>query len=237
MGASHCRGFHAEGASVVIGDVLPSEGQTVADELGERAMYVPLDVRQIEQWEHAVTAAEDSFGPISVLVNNAAIIEDDYTLGEHRDPEVWWNIIEVNLFGVYLGIRSVTPSMRRAGGGAIVNISSVGGFMAAPGHSAYAASKWGVRGLTKAAALELGQDNIRVNSVHPGITNTAMHAKAQSSEGGRPNPNRYKELAIARMADPDDITRMVMFVASDEAAYSTGSEFIVDGGFLLGKAV
>jgi len=237
MGEAHCRGFYDEGAFVVVADILDVEGRALAEALGERAVFVHLDVRVLADWDAAVSSVEQRFGPISILVNNAAIIEDDYTPGEHRDPDVWKNIIDVNLFGVYLGMRTVTPSMRRAGGGAIVNVSSVGGFMGVPGHGAYAASKWGVRGLTKVAALELGRDNIRVNTVHPGITNTAMHAKAQSSEGGRANPEKYKELAIARMAEPSEVTKMVMFVSSSDAAYSTGSEFIVDGGFLLGKAL
>jgi 3alpha(or 20beta)-hydroxysteroid dehydrogenase len=237
MGAAHCRGFHAEGAKVVITDVLETEGKAVAEELGDRAAFIPLDVTDAGAWRDAVSGAQDAFGPVSVLVNNAAIIEPDLTLIEHRDPGQWWRVVEVNLFGTFLGIQAVTPSMRRAGGGAIVNISSVGGFMAAPGHSGYAASKWGVRALTKAAALELGRDNIRVNSVHPGTTNTAMHASSASPVAGRRRPDLYRQLAIPRVAEPEDVTRMVMFVASDDAGYSTGSEFIVDGGFLIGTAV
>jgi 3alpha(or 20beta)-hydroxysteroid dehydrogenase len=237
MGAAHSRGFHAEGANVMIVDVLESEGKAVADDLGERALFLPLDVTDRDGWRTTVDAAETRFGPVSVLVNNAAIIEPDLTLIEHRDPDQWWRIVEVNLFGTFLGIQAVTPSMRRAGGGAIVNISSVGGFMASAGHSAYAASKWGVRALTKAAALELGRDNIRVNSVHPGTTNTAMHASAASPVAGRPKPDLYRQLAVPRVAEPEDVTRMVLFVASEDASYSTGSEFIVDGGFLIGVAV
>lgn len=237
MGAAHCRGFHAEGAKVVIADVLADEGKAVADELGERALFLPLDVTDAGAWHGVVETAERTFGPVSVLVNNAAIIEPDLTLIEHRDPEQWRRVVEVNLFGTFLGIQAIIPSMRRAGGGAIVNISSVGGFMAAAGHSGYAASKWGVRALTKAAALELGRDNIRVNSVHPGTTNTAMHASSASPSAGRPDPDRYRRLAIPRVAEPEDVTRMVMFVASEDANYSTGSEFIVDGGYLIGAAV
>jgi 3alpha(or 20beta)-hydroxysteroid dehydrogenase len=237
MGAAHCRGFHAEGAIVVIADVLESEGKALADELGARVRFQALDVTDGLGWKTLIEATEQHFGPVSVLVNNAAIIEPDLTLIEHRDPEQWRRVVEVNLFGTFLGIQAVIPSMRRAGGGAIVNISSVGGFMAAAGHSGYAASKWGVRALTKAAALELGRDNIRVNSVHPGITNTAMHGSAASPVAGKPKPDLYRQLAVPRVAEPDEVTRMVMFVASADASYSTGSEFIVDGGFLLGAAV
>lgn len=237
MGASHCRGFRAEGAKVVIADILEPEGKALASELGEGARFIPLDVTDRVAWTAAVETAEQEFGPISVLVNNAAIIEPDLTLIEHRDPDQWRRVVDVNLFGTFLGIKSVIGSMRRAGGGAIVNISSVGGFMATAGHSGYCASKWGVRALTKAAALELGRDGIRVNSVHPGTTNTAMHASAASPIAGKPNPNLYQGLAVPRVAEPDEITRMVMFVASDDAGYSTGSEFIVDGGYLIGTAV
>jgi 3alpha(or 20beta)-hydroxysteroid dehydrogenase len=237
MGASHCRGFHAEGARVVIADILEPEGRALAAELGERARFIPLDVTERDAWVAAVETAERDFGPISVLVNNAAIIEPDLTLIEHRDPDQWRRVVDVNLFGTFLGIKSVIGSMRRAGGGSIVNISSVGGFMATAGHSGYCASKWGVRALTKAAALELGRDGIRVNSVHPGTTNTAMHASAASPVAGQPNPDLYRGLAVARVAEPDEVTRMVMFVASDDAGYSTGSEFIVDGGYLIGTAV
>ncbi|MDT5351126.1 MAG: 3alpha(or 20beta)-hydroxysteroid dehydrogenase [Mycobacterium sp.] len=237
MGAAHCRGFHAEGAKVVIADVLEPEGKALAGELGDGALFFALDVTDRDAWRVAVETAEHAFGPVSVLINNAAIIEPDLTLIEHRDPEQWHRVVDVNLFGTFLGIQSIIPSMRRAGGGAIVNISSVGGFMATAGHSGYCASKWGVRALTKAAALELGRDNIRVNSVHPGTTNTAMHASAASPVAGQPKPDLYRQLAIPRVAEPDEVTRMVMFVASKEASYSTGSEFIVDGGYLLGAAI
>jgi 3alpha(or 20beta)-hydroxysteroid dehydrogenase len=237
MGAAHCCGFHAEGARVVVADVLEEEGKAVADELGAGALFVRLDVTDPEAWRSVVETAERVHGPVSVLVNNAAVIEPDLTLIEHRDPGQWLRVVEVNLFGGFLGIQAVIPSMRRAGGGAIVNISSVGGFLATPGHSAYAASKWGVRALTKCAALELGRDNIRVNSIHPGATSTAMHASAQSSTAGKSTPDRYRSLAIPRVAEPEDVTRMVMFVASQDANYSTGSEFTVDGGYVLGPAV
>ena len=154
MGAIHARGFVAEGGNVVIADVLEQEGRALADELGDHAIFSRLDVTSDRDWAATVAAAEDAFGPISVLINNAGIVR--FGQIEDTEPNVWRQVIEVNLTGAYLGIRAVVSSMRKAGGGAIVNISSGAGFTATFGLAAYVASKWGVRGLTKTAALELG---------------------------------------------------------------------------------
>src|SRR6266851_10236403 len=154
MGASHARGFVAEGAHVVIADVLEQEGRTLADELGEHALFSRLDVTSDRDWAATVAAAEDAFGPVSVLVNNAGIVR--FGQIEETEPATWRQVIDINLTGTYLGIRAVASSMRKAGGGAIVNVSSGAGFTATFGLAAYVASKWGVRGLTKTAALELG---------------------------------------------------------------------------------
>jgi 3alpha(or 20beta)-hydroxysteroid dehydrogenase len=165
MGASHARGFVAEGANVVIADVLEQEGRMLAEELGDHAIFSRLDVTSEEDWAATVAAAEKAFGPVSVLINNAGIVR--FAPIEKTELAIWHQVLEINLTGSYLGIRAVVSSMRKAGGGAIVNISSAGGMMAYPNNAAYVASKWGARGLTKTAALELGRDNIRVNSVHP----------------------------------------------------------------------
>ncbi|HLA73953.1 MAG TPA: glucose 1-dehydrogenase [Steroidobacteraceae bacterium] len=232
MGASHARGFIAEGANVVIADVLEQDGRALADDLGSKALFSRLDVTNDKGWAATVEAAEDAFGPVSVLVNNAGIVR--FGAITDTEPAAWRQLIDINLTGMFLGIRAIVPSMRKAGGGAIVNISSAGGMMAYPNTAAYTASKWGVRGLTRTAALELGRDHIRVNSIHPGPIRTPM---TSGGEAAAATAAEAKRLAIARIAEPEEVTRMVLFVASDEAGFSTGSEFVIDGGVLLGSAL
>ena len=172
QGAAHARAFVREGAKVLLTDVLDDEGRAIASALGQHARYLRHDVRSEADWATAVQEAESAFGPVSILVNNAAIhwvraIEDE-SAAEFR------KLLDVNLIGPFLGIQAVIASMRRAGGGSIVNISSTAGIRGFHWHGAYASSKWGVRGLTKVAAIELAVDKIRVNSVHPGVIDTAM---------------------------------------------------------------
>ena len=229
MGASHARGFIAEGANVVIADVVDQEGQSLVDELGGCAIFSRLDVTSEADWAATVTAAEDAFGPVSVLVNNAGIVH--FARIADTEPADWSRVIDINLTGTYLGIRALASSMRKAGGGAIVNISSGAGMSGAFGLGAYVASKWGVRGLTKTTALELARDKIRVNSIHPGGTRTTMAAQPDVEAVMAAS---VRGLAIPRIAEPEELTRLVLFVASDEASFSTGSEFIADGGALLG---
>ncbi len=235
MGASHARGFVAEGANVVIADLLEQQGRTLADELGEHAIFSRLDVTSDRDWAATVADAEKAFGPVSVLVNNAGIVR--FGVIVETEPATWRQVIDINLTGAYLGIRAVASSMRKAGGGAIVNISSGAGFTATFGLAAYVASKWGLRGLTKTAALELGHDNIRVNSIHPGAIRTpilADHAPDAAAMAATMAGAGVGLSAIPRIAEPAEITRLVLFVASDDASFSTGSEFIADGGLLLG---
>jgi 3alpha(or 20beta)-hydroxysteroid dehydrogenase len=229
MGASHARGFVAEGANVVIADILEQEGRALADELGDHAIFSRLDVTSDRDWAATVAAAEDTFGPVSVLVNNAGIVR--FGVIAETEPAGWRQVIDINLTGSFLGMRAVVSSMRKAGGGAIVNISSLAGMIGTFGAGAYVASKWGVRGLTKTAALELARDNIRVNSVHPGNVLTPMLGGSDAVAIGA---GAVKDLAIPRIAEPEELTRLVLFVASDDASFSTGSEFIADGGHMLG---
>jgi 3alpha(or 20beta)-hydroxysteroid dehydrogenase len=225
MGASHVRALAAGGAQVVAGDVLDDDGRDLAAELGEQVLYVPLDVTQEDQWQGAVALAEQRFGAVTGLVNNAGIVTRG--LIEEVNLDDWHRTLDVNLTGVMLGMRTVAPSMRRAGGGSIVNISSTAGLRGYANLGAYVASKWGVRGLTKTAALELGPWGIRVNSVHPGPIRTPM-LDGVSDDIAAAQP-------LARLGEPEEVTRLVMFLLRD-ATYSTGHEFIVDGGAVVGVA-
>jgi len=228
MGEAHVRGFVAEGARVVVTDVLDEEGHALAEELGDAAMYVHLDVSDEAQWRSVVQRADESFGPVHVLVNNAGIGGVPTALVD-TDIDVWHRVLAVNLDGTFLGIKTVVPSMLRGGvGGAIVNISSFAGLMGSPLLGAYGASKFAVRGLTKTAAMELGPHGIRVNSVHPGYIRTPILE-------GIPDEAIHGRLAIERVATPADVTPVVLFVASSDAGYCTGAEFAVDGGWSAGE--
>ncbi len=234
MGKAHARLFVAEGARVVLGDLLDDKGQALAAELGEDSCrYAHHDVTSETDWAAAVRATTDAFGTLNVLINNAGILKNkkiaEMTLAEFRQ------VIDVNLIGEWLGIKSVIEPMTKAGGGSIVNISSVEGFTGAAGLSAYSASKFGVRGITRSAAQELGKLGIRVNSVHPGGIMTTMTATAFESftdiSGGEAFLN---SLPIPRFARSSEVSPLVVFLASDESSYCTGSEFVVDGGMLSG---
>src|SRR5689334_6676322 len=173
QGSSHVRAFHAEGANVMIGDIDAHRGATLADELGSRARFVRLDVADESSWSAAVQAAESAFGALNVLVNNAGV-QNPPALIESTDRATWTRILDINLTGTFLGIKAAAPALRRAGGGAIVNIASTMGTGGTAFYAPYVASKWAVRGLTQTAALELGRDNIRVNTIHPGVVATAF---------------------------------------------------------------
>jgi 3alpha(or 20beta)-hydroxysteroid dehydrogenase len=231
MGKSHVRHFVAEGARVVFGDVLDDKGGYVAAGLGGQCCrYIHHDVTSEADWAAAVALAADAFGGLDVLVNNAGILAiapiAEMTLDGFR------RVLEVNAVGCWLGMKSVTGPMARAGGGSIVNISSTEGFTGAAGLSAYSASKFAVRGMTKAAAQELGRFGIRVNSVHPGGVLTRM--VLDQADSGRDGERFLANLPLARFAEPAEISRLVAYLASDESSYSTGSEFTADGGLLSG---
>jgi 3alpha(or 20beta)-hydroxysteroid dehydrogenase len=226
QGAAEARLFAAEGARVVLADVLDDEGEAVAAEIGDAAMYTHLDVTDEPQWQAAVALAEARFGPVTVLVNNAGILL--FQPLHKTDLADFDRVMRVNVQGVFLGMKSVTPSMTNAGGGSIVNISSTAGLQGLPHLGAYVASKWAVRGLTKTAAIDLGHRNIRVNSVHPGGIDTPMVA---GTSGDAPF---YKRLPVPRMGSADEAARAVLFLASDEASYIAGAELAVDGGATCG---
>ncbi|GLW98085.1 glucose 1-dehydrogenase [Microtetraspora sp. NBRC 16547] len=229
MGASHVRLFLEEGARVVFGDVIDEEGKALAEETG--ALYLHHDVTQPADWDRAVGTAVETYGRLDVLVNNAGILMfrriADMTVEEYQ------RVLDVNLTGTFLGVKSVIEPMKAAGRGSIVNISSIEGFIGAAGLSAYSASKFGVRGLTKAAARELAPFKIRVNSVHPGAINTSMTANPElmAEVDGE---QFVKSMVIKRFAEPIEVSHVVAFLASDRASYCTGSEFTIDGGLLTG---
>ncbi len=225
MGAVHARTLQSEGAVVVITDVLDDEGEAVAKELG--VTYLHHDVTDEKQWADVITKAEELHGPVSILVNNAGVV--GFTPVADTELVEWNRVLAINLTGPFLGIRSVTPSMRKAGGGVIVNISSTAGMMGYSNLSAYVSSKWGLRGLTKAAALDLAGDNIRVVSVHPGGVRTPMTA-------GIDDPKNYARQPIKRIGEPDEIAKLVLYLVAD-ATYSTGTEFIADGGATVGQVL
>jgi 3alpha(or 20beta)-hydroxysteroid dehydrogenase len=221
MGASHARLLVAEGANVVIGDILDDDGQALAEELGAAARYVHLDVTDPERWAAASAAATAEYGKLDILVNNAGII--NYGPLKTFDLTKWQQILDVNVTGTLLGIQAAIDPMIAAGGGSIVNISSIEGLRGAAWVHGYVTSKWAVRGLTKSAALELAPHNIRVNSVHPGFIRTAMTAKL---------PQEMLNIPLGRPGEPQDVSAFVLFLASDESAYATAAEFVVDGGLI-----
>ncbi|MDF7640677.1 glucose 1-dehydrogenase [Bifidobacterium sp. ESL0784] len=230
MGAADAKRLVEEGAQVVLTD-MNEAGQQVADKLGENARFMRQDVTKPEDWQKVVDYAETEFGHVNVLVNNAGIaIPGGKTLSlENTDFEGYKKIVEVNQFGTFLGMKAVEPSMRKAGIGSIINISSVGGLLGMWGHYAYNSSKFAVRGLTKAAAVELGDYNIRANSVHPGMIETDMIKQSIAQNPDIWNP-QIKGIPLKRIGKPEEVANLVLFLASDESSYCTGAEFVIDGG-------
>ena len=220
MGAAHAETLVSEGARVVIGDVLDQDGRAVAEKLGESAHFEHLDVTDPDGWQKLVNAALDRFGRLDALVNNAGIVK----VGPLRGSSVsdWQRVLDVNLTGAYLGMRAAIEPMIDGGGGSIVNISSVEGLAGSAHLHSYVAAKFGLRGITKSAAVELAQYNIRVNSIHPGLVHTPL-SEGVTEEFMTPIPLR-------RGAAPSEVATFVLFLVSDESAYATGAEFVVDGG-------
>jgi 3alpha(or 20beta)-hydroxysteroid dehydrogenase len=219
IGGASARMLVAEGAKVVIGDLLDEEGAALAEELGEQARYVHLDVTQDEDWRSAVAFTLAEFGQLDVLFNNAGIFNGG-SLQRYR-TEQWQQMLDVNLTGPFLGMRAATDALIAAGGGSIINTSSIEGLRGTPWAHGYVASKWGLRGLTKSAALELAPHGIRVNSIHPGrIRTPATDAM----------PDDLIPIPLGRPGLPEEVATFVVFLASDESSFATGSEFVMDGG-------
>jgi 3alpha(or 20beta)-hydroxysteroid dehydrogenase len=219
IGAASARALAAEGAKVVIGDILDDEGKAVADELGGAARYVHLDVTSPEDWTAAVATTVGEFGHLNVLFNNAGIA-NGAAINRFR-LEKWQQIIDVNLTGPFLGIRAATDALIAAGGGSIINNSSIEGLRGTSWAHGYVASKWGLRGLTKSVAVELAPHGIRVNSLHPGLIRTPI------TEG---IPDDMIPVPLGRPGRPEEVASFVVFLASDESSYATGAEFVMDGG-------
>jgi 3alpha(or 20beta)-hydroxysteroid dehydrogenase len=232
QGAAAARRFVGEGARVVIADVTDDTGKTLADELGAAALYRHLDVSSEQEWDAVVGEAVEQFGGLHVLVNNAGVLHfaalTDTTLADYQ------RVIGVNQIGTFLGMRAAARVMRA--GGSIVNVSSVEGMAGMPYVLAYTASKFAIRGMTKVAALELGPRGIRVNSVHPGMIDTKMVQDAIGGHEVDVTPVTNK-LALRRVGRAAEIAELVLFLASDRSSYSTGSEFVADGGSLATHAL
>jgi cyclopentanol dehydrogenase len=229
MGAAEARLFAQEGAKVVVADVLDAEGRRVVDEINRsqvnHAAYVHLDVTKASEWEHAVALAMEKFGRLNILVNNAGILS--LAGVEATTEDEWQRVIDVNQKGVWLGMKAVVPAMRQAGGGSIVNISSIYGLIGSGGSAAYHATKGAIRILSKTAAAEFAPVNIRVNSVHPGLITTPMV---------EPIPAEFHQKIVStgcikREGRPEEVAYGVLFLASEEASYVTGSELVIDGGY------
>jgi len=230
QGAAEAKLFVNEGARVVIGDVLDAEARRLADEVNQKAgakvtLAVHLDVTRAADWRAAVDAAEREFGGLDILVNNAGILN---TKGiSDTSEEEWDAIINVNQKGVWLGTKIAVPAMKKRGSGSIINISSIYGLIGSGGSAAYHASKGAVRILTKTAAVEFAADNIRVNSVHPGVIKTPMVDIFDDKE-----LDAIAVLApMKRAARPEEVGYVVLFLATDEASFVTGAEYVVDGGY------
>jgi 3alpha(or 20beta)-hydroxysteroid dehydrogenase len=211
QGSSHVRAFHAEGANVVIGDIDAERGAALAD--------------------------ESAFGALNVLVNNAGVQNPPAAI-ENTEQATWSRILDINLTGTFLGIKVAAPALRRAAGGAIVNVASAMGLGGTAHYAPYVASKWAVRGLTQTAALELGRDHIRVNTIHPGVIATSfIHEPAAGAVAAIADFYSPEPFAIPRLGEPADVSRLLLFLTSSDASFITGSEYVIDGGLLLGPAL
>jgi len=233
QGEAAARLFHREGARVVIADVLEEQGKALEQELGDRALFVRLDVTTEDDWRNAVAVTLERFGGLNILVNNAGILKLAGLFDMSLDD--YMAVVNVNQVGCFLGIKIGGRAIVDSGGGSIVNTSSIGGLWGVPGGIAYSASKFAVTGMTKTAAIELGSSGVRVNSIHPGIVDTDM--VRQYAPDGSLADAAGAALPLGRVGKPDDIAALALFLASDESAFCTGSSFTADGGVMAGDMI
>jgi 3alpha(or 20beta)-hydroxysteroid dehydrogenase len=229
QGAAEARLFASLGARVVLTDVLVDEGQQVATAIGAAAHFVRHDVADERDWGAVMKTAIQAYGRVDILVNNAAIC--DVAPLVDQDIDGFERMLRVNLIGPFLGIKAVAEPMKSVGGGAIINVSSQAGLQGLSGYGAYGASKWGLRGMSKVAAIELGAFGIRVNSVHPGMIDTPMVAHLAVERG----LGRHPGAPLTRVGTPEEVADVVAFLASDASSYITGAELAVDGGASAGR--
>ena len=231
QGATEAKMFASEGAKVVIGDIRDELGMQVEAEireLGGEAVYLHLDVTSEDDWQRAVDTAEQRFGKVDVLVNNAAIVlRKDI---EETTSDDWDTIMDINAKGVFLGTRAAIPAMRRSGGGSIINISSISGLVSI-GPPAYIATKGAVRLFTKSTAIQYASENIRANSIHPGSVDTDMRREGMGDQTPEEIQARVDNIPLGRVGTTEDISYGAIFLASDEASFMTGSELVIDGGY------
>ena len=228
IGAATARLFAGRGARVVLADLDDAGGAVLEKELGEAGRYIRHDVTDAASWRALIAEAAEAFGAPSILVNGAGVSQLATPIQNCSDEE-YHRVVEVNQFGVFLGMREIVPAMRGRGGGSIVNISSVAGLVGVPGAIAYVAAKFAVTGMTKTAAMDLAPFGIRVNAVHPGVVATPMTSRAVEAGFGRPE-DWVAHLPIPRPAAPEEIAEVIAFLASDAASFCTGGSFPADGG-------
>jgi 3alpha(or 20beta)-hydroxysteroid dehydrogenase len=231
QGEAEARLLVERGARVVVADVLVAEGEAVATSLGDAARFVPLDVGDPGQWTEAVEATVAAFGRLDVLVNNAGIVRAGAI--ELVAVDDYMEAVRVNQLGCFLGMQAVVPTMKAQSSGSIVNVSSIAGLQGVAGAVPYVATKWAIRGMTKTAAIELGHDGIRVNSVHPGVIDTLMTNNPQFDDVDKQAV--FDAFPIPRIGTAAEVAEVVAFLASDASSYCTGAEFIVDGGAVAGR--
>lgn len=225
LGESHARAMIAQGARVVVADILDDDGQALVAELGEASRYIHLDVTSRSEWAKAVAFTLQEFGTLNVLINNAGIAHFS-PIGEYK-PEQWDTMIAINLTGVFNGVDASLQALKAGAPSSIINVSSIAGLRGYSGLVGYNAAKFGVTGFTKSVALDVAQFGIRCNSIHPGVIDTPMTSNVGT---------RRKHVAMERTGRPEELSSLVVYLASDEASFCTGSEFICDGGELAGLA-